>query len=124
MKYIPEEKTIGGKRYLGTFEGIAAEFKKATRNGRLYNLRLWRNVEKDPDFKEAMDTLTCLGETDHPDERLETKIKEVAIVMTKFEIREQKGVVWCSFDILDTPNGRILKALLDYGCKIGVSSRG
>jgi chromosome segregation ATPase len=28
------------------------------------------------------------------------------------------------FDILDTPNGKLLKALCDYGCKIGVSSRG
>lgn len=124
LNYIAESKTENGKHYLGTLAGPAAEFVKATRNGRLYNLKLWRNVEASEDFKEGMETLTILGETDHPDDRLETKIKEVAIVLRKFEIRENEGIVWCESDILDTPNGRILKELLDYGCKIGVSSRG
>jgi|GEM_PF-1578546 len=124
LNYIAEAKTENGKHYLGTLAGPAAEFVKPTRNGRKYNLKLWRNVEASEDFKEGMETLTILGETDHPDDRLETKIKEVAIVMRKFEIREQEGIVWCEFDILDTPNGKILKELLDYGCKIGVSSRG
>lgn len=124
LNYIAEAKTENGKHYLGTLAGPAAEFIKPTRNGRKYNLQLWRNVESSEDFKEGMSTLTILGETDHPEDRLETKIKEVAIVMRKFEIREQEGIVWCEFDILDTPNGRILKELLDYGCQIGVSSRG
>ena len=124
LNYIAESKVENGKHYLGTLVGPAAEFIKPTRNGRKYTLKLWKNVEASEDFKEGMETLTILGETDHPDDRLETKIKEVAIVMRKFEIREQEGIVWCEFDILDIPNGRILKELLDYGCKIGVSSRG
>ena len=124
LQYVAESKTENGKHYLGTLKGPAAEFTKPTRNGRKYTLQLWKNVESSEDFKEGMETLTILGETDHPDDRLETKIKEVAIVMRKFEIREQEGIIWCEFDILDTPNGKILKELLDYGCKIGVSSRG
>lgn len=124
LQLINESRDENGKHYLGTLAGPAAEFTKPTRNGRKYNLKLWRTVEASEDFKEGMDTLTILGETDHPDDRLETKIKEVAIVMRKFEIREQEGIVYCEFDILDTPNGRILKELIDYGCKIGVSSRG
>lgn len=123
MKYIAESPEKGS-RYLGRFEGIAADFLHPTRNGRRYPLELWENVANSDDFKEAMETKTLYGEADHPETRLETLITEAAICLRSFEIRKDEGVVWCSFDILDTPRGRILKSLLDYGSKIGVSSRG
>lgn len=113
-----------GKHYIGRLEGPAADLINPTRNGRKYGLKLWRNVENSDDFKEGMATLTIFGEADHPEDRLETSIKEIAVCLRKFEIREAEGIVWCSFDILDTPNGRIVKELLDYGSKLGVSSRG
>ena len=125
LNYIKESGTNEkGKHYIGRLEGVAADFFNPTRNGRKYVLRLWKNVQESEDFKEGMDTLTIFGEADHPEDRLETSIKEVAVCLRKFEIRETEGVVWCSFDILDTPNGRIIKELLDYGSKLGVSSRG
>ena len=123
LSYIKEDKGEG-KHYLGKLAGIGAEFNKPTRNGRRYPLELWRNVEKSEDFKEGMATHTIFGECDHPLERIETAIKEIAIVLTKFEIREAEGNVYTEFHILDTPNGRILKELLDYGSQIGVSTRG
>lgn len=111
-------------RFLGVLEGIAADSTEKTRNGRRYPIELWRNVESSPDFKEAMETQTCFGECDHPfDDRVDTSIKEVAIVLLSFDIKND-GKVYCKFGILDTPNGRILKSLLDAGCQIGVSSRG
>ena len=125
LNYIKESGVNEqGKHYIGRLEGVSADFLHPTRNDRKYVLRLWKNVEKSDDFKEGMETLTIFGEADHPEDRLETSIKEVAVCLRKFEIRESEGVVWCSFDILDTPNGRIVKELLDYGSKLGVSSRG
>jgi chromosome segregation ATPase len=44
--------------------------------------------------------------------------------MTDYRIDDEKGVIYAGFDILDTPRGKILKSLLDYGCVMGVSSRG
>ena len=44
--------------------------------------------------------------------------------MTKYWFDDNKGLLMGSFDILSTPCGKILKSLLDYGCKVGVSSRG
>ena len=123
LSYIKED--LGeNKHYLGKLAGIGAEFNKPTRNGRRYPLELWKNVEKSEDFKEGMETHTIFGECDHPEERIETSIKEIAIVLTKYEIRENEGNVYTEFHILDTPNGRILKELLDYGSQIGVSTRG
>lgn len=123
LTYIKEGKG-SNKHYLGKLAGIGAEFNKPTRNGRRYPLELWQNVEKSDDFIEGMKTKTIFGECDHPEDRIETSIKEIAIALSKFEIRENEGNVYTEFHILDTPNGRILKELLDYGSQIGVSSRG
>jgi len=127
LKYINESSNVSGKTYIGKLAGIAADFTKPTRNGRRYPLELWQNVEKSDEFKEMMATMTCFGEADHPSDesgRVDTSIKEIAVVLTKYEIQKDKGVVYCEFLILDTPNGRIIKTLLDAGCKMGVSSRG
>lgn len=125
LNYIKESGLReDGKHYLGKLAGIGADFMHPTRNGRRYPYELWVNVQNSPDFKEGMSTLTIFGEADHPETRVDTSIKEIAIVLTKFEIRKSEGVVYVEFDILDTPNGRILKELLDYGSQIGVSSRG
>lgn len=121
LEYTDKSITKGA---LGHLAGIGAEFNKGTRNGRRYPVELWRNVMKSEDFKEGMDTHTLFAETDHPTDRIDTSIKEVCAVLTNMEIREDEGILWVEFDILDTPQGRILKSLVDYGCKIGVSSRG
>lgn len=109
---------------LGHLAGIGGDLRKPTRNGRLYNQELWEKVMASDDFKEMMETKTCFCEANHPTDRIDTDIREVCAVLTNMEIREDEGILWVEFDILDTPQGRILKSLVDYGCKIGVSSRG
>ena len=118
------ESTHTRKGCLGRLEGICADFKNPTRNGRLYKKELWENVFNDPIFQESIKSKTLLGELDHPEDRLEVLAGEACIVMTDYRIDEAEGVVYGGFDILDTPRGKILKSLLDYGCVMGVSSRG
>lgn len=112
------------KGCLGHMEGICADFLHPTRNGRLYPQKLWENVFNTDLVKEGLQTKTLLGELDHPEERFEVLAKEACVVMTDYTIDEQNGVLYGGFDILDTPSGRILRSLLDYGCVMGVSSRG
>ena len=110
---------------LGTISGICADYKNATRNGNFYSRKLWENVFKNPLTKEALEDRVLFGELDHPqDGRLETCLSNACMVMTGYEFDDKDQVVRGSFDILDTPSGRILKSLLDYGCVCGVSSRG
>ena len=111
---------------LGHLEGIAAQYNSPTRNGRRYPKELWEKVVKSDDFKEMMETMTCFCENDHPadsTDRIETSIKEISAVLTNLDISDD-GNVYAGFDILDTPQGHILKSLAEYGCSIGVSSRG
>lgn len=109
---------------LGRLEGVCADFKNPTRNGRLYPLDLWKKVFDDTLFKESLNNKTLFGELDHPEDRFEPLISEACVVMTDYQIDEDKGLIYGGFDILDTPKGRILKSILDYGSVVGVSSRG
>lgn len=109
---------------LGTISGPCADYKNATRNGNFYSRKLWENTFNNDLVKESLQDRVLIGELDHPGDRLETKATNACIVMTDYEFDDANGTVNGTFDILDTPMGRILKSLLDYGCKIGVSSRG
>lgn len=112
------------KGCLGRLEGICADFKNPTRNGRLYPLGLWKRVFDDALFKESLENKTLFGELDHPEDRFEPLMTEACVVMTDYRIDEDAGVIYGGFDILDTPKGRILKSIVDYGSVVGVSSRG
>ena len=51
-------------------------------------------------------------------------MEKVAICMAELPKKGEDGKLYGVFDILSTPNGKILKSLCDYGCNIGISSRG
>lgn len=112
------------KGCIGRLEGPCADFLNPTRNDRLYGLQLWKNVFSNDLVLESIRTKTAFGELDHPEDRFEVLSKLACVVMTDFNINEDEGIVEGGFDILDTPQGKILKSLLDYGCQMGVSSRG
>ena len=109
---------------LGTLKGICADWGDSTRNGNYYSRKLWENVFKDPLVKEALEDRVLIGELDHPCDRLETSAANACIVMTGYEFDDENKVLKGSFDILPTPSGKILRSLLDYGCRLGLSSRG
>ena len=124
LKLCEDKDRPQKKGCLGRLEGICADFKNPTRNGRLYTLGLWKKVFNNSLFKEAIDSKTLFGELDHPEDRFEPLMSEACVVMTDYKIDEDAGVIYGGFDILDTPKGRVLKAILDYGSVVGVSSRG
>ena len=119
-----ESKDVTNKNCLGSLYGPCADYVNSTRNGNFYSRKLWENVFNDEIVKESLQDRVLIGELDHPGDRLESKATNACIVMTDYEFNDDEGLLYGSFDILNTPNGRILKSLLDYGCKIGVSSRG
>ena len=112
------------KGCLGRMEGICADYANPTRNGRFYSKALWEKVFNNDLIKESLESKTLIGELDHPEDRFEPLAKEACVVMTDYRFDDDEQVVFGGFDILDTPAGRILKSLLDYGCVMGVSSRG
>lgn len=121
-KLKPEEMQRRG--ILGRLVGVMADTVKPTRNGRSYSEKLWENVFNNPIMKERIENNCCFGELGHPIDREETDMEKIAICMDGLPKKDTDGKLQAVFNILDTPNGRILKTLCDYGCNIGISSRG
>lgn len=65
-----------------------------------------------------------LGELNHPADRTETDLEKIAVCMPEKPTKDKDGHLIATFDILDTPNGRIVATLAKYGYKLGISSRG
>lgn len=117
----------GQKGVLGKLSGVFANFRTGTRNGgRLYNEELIdKRIFGNEDVMEALETRTLFGELDHPEgDRCETEAKNAAVSIIKLEKDAEEGVVKGDALILDTPSGRTLKALVDSGAQMGISSRG
>lgn len=109
---------------LGRLVGACASFDAPTRNGRKYSEKLWENVFDDPIMKERIENGVCYGELGHPDDREETDMEKIAVCLAEVPKKGTDGKLRAVFDILNTPNGRILKSLCDYGSTLGISSRG
>jgi hypothetical protein len=75
-------------------------------------------------MKEKIENKCAFGELGHPTDRTEVDPEKIAICLTDFPKKGKDGLLYGVFDILSTPNGQLLKCLCDYGCNIGVSSRG
>ena len=117
VKFLSEEKD--GKRS-HFIEGIFLQAEIENRNGRRYPFRtLQREVAKyDENHIQKGRALGELGHPDGPNINLDK-------VSHKIESLKENGNNFIGrAKILDTPNGRIAKSLLDEGVKLGVSSRG
>jgi len=100
-------------------EGILATAEVKNGNGRYYSRDLWnREIDK---YKELIKENRATGELDHP---------ESQVINLKNVSHNIKDVWWDGdnvigkIELLPTPSGNILKALIDSGVTCGVSSRG
>lgn len=121
-KLTEEEKA--NRKILGRLVGPIADCLNPTRNGRLYTEALWDKVFENPIMKEKFKNKVLYGELGHPADRTEIDMEKIAVCMSEPPKKNSKGQLEAVFDILDTPNGRILKTLCDYGSTLGISSRG
>lgn len=113
-----------GEAILGRLYGTVADVVNPTRNGRKYDDTLWEKVFEDPIVNEYFECGGLLGELNHPSDREETDLSQVAVCMPEKPKKNKDGKLEAYLDILDTPNGRIVATLAKYGYKLGISSRG
>ena len=111
------------RHILGRWYGPIATCNEGTRNGRRYNRELWERALNDELFHEKIANKCLFLELGHPQDREETDMSKVCACIPEMP-RIIDGDLCACVDILDTPNGRILKTLCDYGFIPGVSSRG
>ncbi len=91
-----------------------------TQNGRVYSRALVRR-EFDR-LSESIEGRAVYGECDHPSDG-KTKFSRVSHIITKLDI-EDDGRVMGEAEVLKTPAGNILRAIVEAKGSMGVSSRG
>ena len=111
------------RHILGRWYGPIATCLESTRNGRKYNRQLWEKALNDELFHEKLENKCLFLELGHPADREETDMRQVCACIPEMP-KIINGDLCACVDILDTPNGRILKTLCDYGFIPGISSRG
>ena len=125
MKLITEtyddyQIRIEGKGKDMKIQGVFMQAETKNRNGRVYPLGVLQK-EVTRYNKELVSKNRAFGELGHPDgptvnlDRVSHMIEEL--------VPEGNNIIGKA-KILDTPNGKIVKELLNSGAKLGVSSRG
>jgi len=117
----PIQLTEGLKARSGNplVEGILATAEVKNGNGRYYSKELWeREISK---YMDVVNENRATGELDHPESTI-INLKNVSHIIR--EIRWEGDKVVGKIEILPTTSGNILKALIENGVMVGVSSRG
>lgn len=138
-KVLVEDSKTGKTTYV--VEGIFGKIGEKNENRRYYPFEEFeRNLKEDSDFSRRIGSRSVLGELEHPDSG-NTHLARVSHLITKVwmeqiedsRIRElgydpnivKPGhYVLGRFEVLETPNGNILKTLFESNIDVGVSSRG
>ena len=115
---IVEENEKGEKEYF--IEGVFMQSDIKNRNGRIYPEQVMKK-EVDRYRKEFVDKDRAFGELGHPDGPT-INLDKVSHMITKLE-QDGKNFMGRA-KILSTPNGQIVRNLINDGAKLGVSSRG
>jgi len=106
-------------RGLPLVEGILATAEVKNGNGRYYSKELWeREIDK---YLPLVKEKRAMGELDHPESSV-INLKNVSHNIS--DMWWDGDNVMGKIEILPTPSGNILKALIESGVTVGVSSRG
>lgn len=119
--YTPEmikesREKNGGKIMM---RGILQKADTLNQNGRIYPTAVLEREIRN--YQKFIAENRALGELDHPDSSV-VNLKNVSHVIKEAHI--EKGVVYGTVELLDTPSGKILQSLVESGVKLGISSRG
>lgn len=107
------------KHGLVKFRGKFQEAEAVNKNKRMYPWDvLNENVHR---LQEAISDRRLVGELDHPTDSI-IHFENCSHIITK--LWWDGNILMGEGEILNTPNGQILRSLLDDGVKIGISSRG
>ena len=119
--YTPEMIKESREKHGGkiVMRGILQKSDTLNQNGRIYPEHVLEREIRN--YQKFIAENRALGELDHPDSSV-VNLKNVSHVIKEAYL--EKGVVYGTVELLDTPSGKILQSLVESGVKLGISSRG
>lgn len=118
ISYLKEGVEGQPKKYI--IEGIFMTAEAKNRNNRVYKKEILERAVNEY-VEQQVKTNRAVGEINHPESPI-VNYKEASHKIVSLEWKGNDVVGRA--EVLNTPNGQIVKALLDGGVQIGVSSRG
>ena len=118
LEYVSEEGKDGTTNY--KIRGIFMQAEQMNRNKRTYPLSVLESEVKRYN-KEYVNKNRAFGELGHPDGPT-VNLDRVSHMITK--LSQEKNDFIGEARILNTPNGKIVRELIQAGATLGVSSRG
>lgn len=116
---IIEESKANPNKPLVLVDKLLQKANTKNHNGRIYPPEvLFREVKK---YSILVNERRALGELDHPSSPI-IELKNVSHLITNIYIRGDD--VRGDIEILNTPQGQIMRNIVEQGVKIGISSRG
>lgn len=108
---------------IGTFTGECADADVTNENGIDIPREVWETVFASDIYKQGIELGWYIGFAGHPEDVGCMDFKNACIVMTEGHI-DDDGKVYGTFNLLDTPVGRVIKTMIDAGVTFGISVRG
>lgn len=111
------------KTILGTFTGKCCDAAVFNNNSMKLDRALFEKLMDSDEYKDGMEHRYYIGFLGHPEDPNCQDFKDACIVMTSMEIKPNDEV-YGTFDLIDTPVGRVVKTFIDAGVQFGISIRG
>ena len=104
------------------YKSTCLQFNKPTKSiGRIYSKECFDNALEDPVVQEQLKN-NCLFGWLAPGNSDVGDLSKISHIVTNIDTDEQEATA--TIETLDTPEGRILETLLDYGAPIALSVQG
>lgn len=114
------ESVVDSKKGIYKIKGPFIECNTKNYNKRIYPDKVVRpQIEN---YQKLIKENRAVGELNHP-ENMEINPKNIAIKITKLDF-DGNNIVLGEANVCTTPNGMIIRSLMDDGIKLAVSSRG
>lgn len=121
FEYTPEMINESKEKNNGKIilKGVIQKSDTLNQNGRVYPRAILEREVRN--YQKFIQERRALGELDHPATSV-VELKNVSHVIT--EARMDGDVVYGTMEVLDTPQGKVLRSLIESNITVGISSRG
>lgn len=118
-----ETSELKNPAILGTFTGKCCDAEAVNNNNMLLDRELFEKVKASEEYKDAIKRGHYIGFLGHPEDPNCQDFKNACIVMTDMELKDN-GEIYGTFNLINTPVGKIVKTFIDAGVQFGISIRG
>ena len=123
MKEIKSAVTDSDNVVIGTYSGKSCDADVLNNNAMYLSRELFDNLIASEEYETAIKLGWYIGYLGHPKDPNCMDFRNACIVMREMHM-DDNGDVYATFDLLDTPVGKVVKTFIDAGVQFGISIRG